>query len=1245
MTATQNTNHNYTILFSGTLTLLLGTAILLGWAFDLPWLTRINSDWKPMVPSTALCFMLGGLSLLYNSKSTDESASVAQKIFVWLILLLAGARAAELTFGHQFGIEFLLPDLGTQFTNVGHMPPPTMTGFLLFGIGMLLLQRQPGRKVQILVGIMAGVLILTGLGSTVGYWLNFPLIFETLYLQTELVWMSFHTSIGLFLLGIGLLSLLLRSRMSFNANTVEQQAKTIYRTTILVLAATAVTTGMAGISFLQETVYKQASVDMMHSLNAIRSHLEASINNRTERALVAALVPELKTAALHLLRNPDIKSSGTHLTQLTGDLLKHGFTGIGLDDGKQRRLIAGHLLPQTVPYFQLERATDTALAWDNGYYLRIRVPLSGTSSGYLVFEQSVIYINQLFEDANHWGTTGALVMCTRLDPNQLRCFPQREQANIYVVPDNYQGKPLPMTYALARQSGIASLTDYRGHKVLAAYVPVAATGLGLVLRKDLSEIYAPIRAQLLFALPLILVLVTVGWWLIRSRVRPLITGISSAYTSERTAKARFDAAMQSSPDGFVIAECINNEEGDIVDFRCVYLNRHAELIASHYFGKQGNLLGNSFFQVFPNQRDVFEKFKTVALTKKILVDELPVFNHEGDSTWFQRQTVPMANGIAVTYRDITQQKNLVQQLEYSNKLRTAIVEGAAYSIISTDVEGTILTFNQAAERMLWYRADELVGKVTPGVFHDAEEVKSRAISLSQELGYTVAPGFEVFVAKAKIHFQEEREWTYVRKDGSRFPVKLSVTALRDAQGQLEGFLGIAYDISEQKRSEEYIRHIALHDVLTGLPNRALLDDRVTVAIEQQRRNNIPFALAMMDIDRFKYINDTMGHHIGDRVLKEFVQRVKSCLRPTDTLARMGGDEFVLLLAESEEMGAKIVMERIRNILSTPINVELQEVHITSSIGISICPRDGHDMNELLRRADVAMYWVKEHGRNGYKIFLAEMDSGAVDRLGLERELHVALEKGGFTLFYQPQVDLKTNTILGVEALLRMRKIDGQYVFPADFIPLAEEIGLIVQIGQWVLQTACQDAARLQKMLGLPLGIVVNISPRQLVNGELVNQVQDALQQANLDAGLLELEITEGVLMDERNGVSSSLSELHNMGVKITIDDFGTGYSSLSYLKRYPINRLKIDQSFVRDISSDSGDAALVVAIIAMGQSLNIPVIAEGIESAEQLAFLIANNCNFGQGFYIGRPMPFDNLQQWFVNERRWRLDKASAATT
>jgi diguanylate cyclase (GGDEF)-like protein len=494
----------------------------------------------------------------------------------------------------------------------------------------------------------------------------------------------------------------------------------------------------------------------------------------------------------------------------------------------------------------------------------------------------------------------------------------------------------------------------------------------------------------------------------------------------------------------------------------------------------------------------------------------------------------------------------------------------------------------------------------------------------------------VFVAKAKTDLQEEREWTYVRKDGSRFPVRLSVTALRDENDTLQGFLGIAYDISEQKRAEEYIRHIALHDVLTGLPNRALLDDRVAVEIEQQRRNNTSFALAMMDIDRFKHINDSMGHHIGDRLLKELVERVRSCLRPADTLARMGGDEFVLLLPESDEAGAKAVIERIHHALTPPIDVGGRQLHITTSIGISLFPRDGHHLHELLRCADVAMYWVKEHGRNGYKVFSREIDSGGADRLSLERDMHLALESDGFSLFYQPKVDLKSNTVFGVEALLRMRRANGELMSPSDFIPLAEETGLIVPIGQWVLETACRDALRMQEALGVALKVAVNISPRQFMKGALVGIVQDALRRTNLDASQLELEITESVLMDELSGDSTALSELNALGVKIVIDDFGTGYSSLSYLKLYPIDKLKIDQSFVHDMTNDQGDAALVVAIIAMGHSLNIPVLAEGIETPAQLAFLTANNCDLGQGFYIGRPMPLEALLQWFSDTARWK---------
>ncbi|MEO6976037.1 MAG: EAL domain-containing protein [Gallionella sp.] len=1236
-------NSSKTVLLSGSLVVLFGSVVMIGWIFGYPMLTSINSGWKPMVPATALCFMLSGLSLLAYNKLPGKSSPIAHRIYVWLILLLAGGRAVELVSGHVFGIEYLFPGMDLQFTFIGYMSSLTMGGFLAFATGMMALHRDNSRKIQILSGIMAGLLLLMGITGVIGYWLVLPLIFDGLYVNNDLIWMAFHTSIGMALLGTGLLCLALRCRQS-ETTTVQQQAATIYRTILLVLTATAITTGLAGISFLEQTVYKQAGTDLMHSLDAVRSHIDNSLENRTQRALVAGLNPALRADALRSLRGAAGMPSDMQQSRAATQLIAHGFTGIGAENGRRLIKIAGFLHDDRTTYSMLKDKADASITWDKKYYLRMRIPLGNSSKDFLVFEQSLPQLDLIFDQYNHWGKTGVLAMCAGLVQNVLLCYPQREQSTLYVVPDQVNGQPLPMAYALDHKTGIKSLTDYRENKVLAAYGPIANTGMGLVLRKDLSEIYAPVREELLIATPLITLLVLLGLSLIRTRIKPMVLSMATAYTAESKARASFDAAMQSSPDGFVIYQSMKDPAENIVDFRCVYLNQHAEKIAKLAAGAFSETLpeileGHTFLKTFPGLADAYAQLRTVALTGELQIEEMSLPRNEGGALWFLRQIVPMPEGVAVTYREITKEKLLVQQLEYSTRLRTAIMESAAYAIIATDVNGTILTFNQAAERMLWYRAEDMIGKSTPLVYHDAEEIREHADALSNELGYPVEPGFEVFVAKAKQNFQEEYEWTYVRKDGSRFPVLLSVTALRDESNTIQGFLGIAYDITERKRTEDYIRHIALHDVLTGLPNRALLDDRVIVAIEQQRRSNSVFALAMMDIDRFKHINDSMGHHIGDLLLKGFVERVKSCLRPTDTLARMGGDEFVLLLSDSDEAGAAVVVERIIRELKPPINAGVQELHITASIGISVCPRDGMDINELLRCADVAMYWVKEHGRNGFKMYTREMDSGEVERLGLERDLHIALEQGGFSLHYQPKVDLKTGIIIGVEALLRLRKPDGRHISPADFIPLAEDTGLIVPIGQWALETACRDTARLQKSLGAPLTVAVNISPRQFMNGDLLSTVQAELSQSQLDPSQLELEITEGVLMDERSGVTTALFDLNHLGVKIAIDDFGTGYSSLSYLKRYPISTLKIDQSFVRDMTNDPGDAALVVAIIAMGHSLKISVVAEGVETEEQLAFLAENNCEQGQGFLIGRPMPFDTLLQWFAEEKRWKLDK------
>ncbi len=1236
MPAFQRTDRHKIVFLAGIFTFLIGSTVLAGWAFGIPLLTRINPDWIPMVPGTALCFVLSGLSLLGSRES------LAARMLVWLTMLLAGAMGLEIAAHRQFaGIDFLALVWGAQFQSVGHMSPQTVTGFLGFGIGMLSVWRAADRKMRMVAGTMAALLLAMGLTVIFGYWLKLQYLFETIYIEAGLIWMSLPTAVGMTLLGAGLMCLAIRCEESAVAIAAEQRARQIYHTTVFVVILTSVAVGLTGIWVLEKAMLNQATLDMQQSLNARRSQIEAALDDRIERTTVASQDPELKSLASLWFG----KAKSTMARDIPiSSLLAYGFSGIGLEDGTRSRVVVGRLVSDKTAFSRLNRKGEVYLAWDNGYYLRVLIPVKqvirGVPEGFMVFEQELRDVNRLFDESSHWGNTGTMPMCSRLDRSKLLCFPQREQVSMYVIPDTFNGKPLPMMHALAGESGIFSSIDYRGRNVLSAYGPVGNTGLGLVLKMDVAEVYAPVKRELLIALPLIAILVALGLWITRLRVSPLTQDLANAHASERIARARFEAARESSPDGFVIGESMKSEGGDIVDFRYIYANSHAAEMARL---PVDGLVGHSLLELFPEQRDIFDQYRKVVLTGNPLTNEFSLAS-DGATQWYQRQTVAMPGGIAVTFRNITQEKRLFQQLEYSNRLRTAIVENAAYSIISTDIDGTILTFNKAAERMLWYDANEVVGKAKPLLFHDADEIRERAAALSQELGCAVPPDFEVFVAKARKTFQEEHEWTYIRKDGSRFPVHLSVSALRDENDVIQGFIGIAYDISEEMRAKEYIRHIALHDVLTGLPNRALLDDRIMVAIEQQHRSNIPFALGMMDIDRFKHINDSMGHHIGDRLLKEFVERVSSCLRPTDTLARMGGDEFVLLLSETDETGVSLVAGRIHKALMQPINVGIQEVHITSSIGFSICPRDGHDMNELLRCADVAMYWVKEHGRNGYKMYSREMDRGAANRLSIERGLHLAIESDGFSLFYQPIVDLKSKTVLGVEALLRMHNGGDQHVPPSSFIPLAEETGLILRIGQWVLEAACRDAKRMEKLLGVALKVAVNISPRQFMNGDLVMLVRNALGQASLESAQLELEITESVLMDERSDVATALEALHVLGVGIAIDDFGTGYSSLSYLKRYPISQLKIDQSFVRDVTGDAGNAALITAIIAMGHNLKIPVIAEGIETEEQLSFLVENQCDQGQGFYIGHPMPFDALLQWLVDDTRWSLERGSASS-
>ena len=548
----------------------------------------------------------------------------------------------------------------------------------------------------------------------------------------------------------------------------------------------------------------------------------------------------------------------------------------------------------------------------------------------------------------------------------------------------------------------------------------------------------------------------------------------------------------------------------------------------------------------------------------------------------------------------------IERLRESEERFSSTMALAAIGIAHVDDKGRFIYANPQLCEMLDYTEEQLLALTVRQVSHPGD------VSITDELRLKLRAG------EIKSFKVEKR---YLRKDGAAVWVGLTIASKRDGTGKTLYDISIVEDISARKRAEERIQYLATHDGLTGLPNRAMFGQLLSLAIETARRYDRKLAVLFIDLDRFKVINDTLGHDAGDVLLREMGARLKECLRASDVVARLGGDEFVVLIQEVADVSQ--VTTVARNILSSvmkPVIILGQECRVTASIGICVHPEEGQDDQAVMKNADMAMYLAKEEGKNNYQFFSSRMRSHSIERLALETNLRRALEQDEFSLHYQAKVNFRTGAITGVEALLRWQSPVLGSVSPAQFIPLAEETGVIVPIGKWVLRTACQQNVEWQRQ-GLPrVGVSVNLSLRQLNDEGLVREIESVLQITGMAPELLELEVTESMIMHNAERAVKVLSAIKGLGVRLAIDDFGTGYSSLAHLKRFPIDTLKVDRSFIREVPNDAEDRAIAEAIIAMGKTLSLTVVAEGVETPEQQAFLSERACDEMQGFLFSTPV-------------------------
>ncbi|HJT50504.1 MAG TPA: EAL domain-containing protein, partial [Nitrosospira sp.] len=768
--------------------------------------------------------------------------------------------------------------------------------------------------------------------------------------------------------------------------------------------------------------------------------------------------------------------------------------------------------------------------------------------------------------------------------------------------------------ARAERSGTTQGIDYRGEEVLAAYRPIAGTKWRLLAKIAQSEVLAQLWTLVFWVSIVILISVTAVsivlllLWRQQQRAHQLALIVHTA-KQDRLLKYFYDLPFMgmaiTSPDTKRWLR-FNNQFCEMMGYSGEELAQktwievtHPDDIAAGIAERERIIRGES--EGYAMNKRFIRKDGSVVFAN---VNVKCVRNDNGTVHYF-----------VAMIRDITEQERRKSEILAARSQLQATLDAIPDLLFELDADGYVQAWHSARRTELSaLPVDSLVGKkISTALPATAAEIIASALLEAQEKGLSSGKQLEIPVPGGK-----ERWW-----------FELSVSRKHVDPGQKTRFIVIARDITERKESEQRILQLAHYDPLTGLPNRALLADRMKVAVSRAARQSKRLAVLFVDLDRFKAINDSLGHEVGDHLLKAAAERMKASVRSVDTISRVGGDEFVVLLSEIETgEDAARVAQKILHGLAQPYHIEKHELLLTGSVGICIYPDNGTEPNILLRNADASMYTAKEAGRNRYQFYSEDMTARAIERLSLEHDLRGAVERGEMFLVYQPQIELATSRIIGTEVLMRWRHPVRGLISPIRFIPVAEDTGMILPIGEWGLRESCRQARVWRDCGLLDLCISVNISAVQFRQIDFLEVVERALKETGLPPSRLELELTESVLMQGGEPALNKLRELGALGVKVAIDDFGTGYSSLAYLRQLTVDRVKIDQSFVRDVPGNADAEAIVAAIVAMGLNLGLRIIAEGVETEAQAEFLQNVLCEEGQGCLYAWPMAGDEFEAW-----------------